>query len=47
MRRLTRGSGRAIWPRRSAGAVALPNHRIGWEKRHNVNAREYGYPVAG
>jgi len=33
-----------VWPGHDYGLTA--NSTIGWEKRHNVNAREYGYYVA-
>lgn len=33
-----------VWPGHDYGPT--PNSTIGWEKRHNVNAREYGYYVA-
>jgi len=33
-----------VWPGHDYGPTA--NSTIGWEKRHNVNAREYGYYVA-
>ena len=32
-----------VWPGHDYGPT--PNSTIGWEKRHNVNAREYGYYV--
>jgi len=32
-----------IWPGHDYGPT--PTSTIGWEKRHNVNAREYGYYV--
>jgi glyoxylase-like metal-dependent hydrolase (beta-lactamase superfamily II) len=32
-----------IWPGHNYGP--MPSSTIGWEKRHNVNAREYGYYV--
>jgi hydroxyacylglutathione hydrolase len=32
-----------IWPGHNYGPT--PTSTIGWEKRHNVNAREYGYYV--
>jgi len=34
-----------VWPGHDYGPT--PNSTIGWEKRNNVNAREYGYYVAG
>ena len=34
-----------VWPGHDYGPT--PNSTIGWEKRHNVNAREYGYYVKG
>ena len=34
-----------VWPGHDYGPT--PNSTIGWEKRHNVNAREYGYYVEG
>jgi len=34
-----------VWPGHDYGPTA--NSTIGWEKRHNVNAREYGYYVKG
>jgi len=34
-----------IWPGHDYGPT--PSSTIGWEKRHNVNAREYGYYVRG
>ncbi len=33
-----------VWPGHHYGPT--PHSTIGWEKRHNVNAREYGYFVA-
>jgi glyoxylase-like metal-dependent hydrolase (beta-lactamase superfamily II) len=33
-----------VWPGHDYGPS--PSSTIGWEKRHNVNAREYGYHVA-
>ena len=33
-----------VWPGHDYGPTA--SSTIGWEKRHNVNAREYGYYVA-
>lgn len=33
-----------VWPGHDYGPT--PNSTIGWEKRHNVNAKEYGYYVA-
>jgi glyoxylase-like metal-dependent hydrolase (beta-lactamase superfamily II) len=33
-----------VWPGHDYGPTA--NSTIGWEKRHNVNAKEYGYYVA-
>ncbi len=33
-----------VWPGHDYGPAA--SSTIGWEKRHNVNAREYGYYVA-
>ena len=33
-----------VWPGHDYGPS--PSSTIGWEKRHNVNAREYGYYVA-
>ncbi|MGD9210042.1 MAG: MBL fold metallo-hydrolase [Desulfobacteraceae bacterium] len=33
-----------IWPGHNYGPT--PHSTIGWEKRHNVNAKEYGYYVA-
>ncbi|RJQ67072.1 MAG: MBL fold metallo-hydrolase [Desulfobacteraceae bacterium] len=33
-----------VWPGHNYGP--MPSSTIGWEKRHNVNAREYGYYVA-
>jgi glyoxylase-like metal-dependent hydrolase (beta-lactamase superfamily II) len=30
-----------VWPGHNYGPA--PNSTIGWEKRHNVNAKEYGY----
>ena len=33
-----------VWPGHDYGPT--PSSTIGWEKRHNVNAREYGYHVA-
>ncbi len=33
-----------IWPGHNYGPT--PNSTIGWEKRNNVNAKEYGYYVA-
>jgi len=33
-----------VWPGHDYGRT--PSSTIGREKRHNVNAREYGYPVA-
>ncbi|MGD9018486.1 MAG: MBL fold metallo-hydrolase [Desulfobacterales bacterium] len=32
-----------VWPGHDYGPT--PSSTIGWEKRHNVNAREYGYLV--
>ena len=32
-----------VWPGHDYGPT--PSSTIGWEKRHNVNAREYGYYV--
>jgi glyoxylase-like metal-dependent hydrolase (beta-lactamase superfamily II) len=32
-----------VWPGHNYGPT--PSSTIGWEKRHNVNAREYGYYV--
>jgi glyoxylase-like metal-dependent hydrolase (beta-lactamase superfamily II) len=34
-----------VWPGHDYGPT--PSSTIGWEKRHNVNAREYGYYVEG
>ncbi len=34
-----------VWPGHDYGPT--PSSTLGWEKRHNVNAREYGYYVAG
>jgi len=34
-----------VWPGHDYGPTT--NSTIGWEKRHNVNAREYGYYVKG
>jgi glyoxylase-like metal-dependent hydrolase (beta-lactamase superfamily II) len=34
-----------VWPGHDYGPT--PSSTIAWEKRHNVNAREYGYFVAG
>jgi glyoxylase-like metal-dependent hydrolase (beta-lactamase superfamily II) len=33
-----------VWPGHNYGPA--PHSTIGWEKRHNVNAKEYGYFVA-
>lgn len=33
-----------VWPGHDYGP--MPSSTIGWEKRHNVNAKEYGYYVA-
>lgn len=33
-----------VWPGHNYGP--MPSSTIGWEKRHNINAREYGYYVA-
>jgi len=33
-----------VWPGHDYGPT--PSSTIGWEKRHNVNAKEYGYYVA-
>jgi glyoxylase-like metal-dependent hydrolase (beta-lactamase superfamily II) len=33
-----------VWPGHNYGPT--PSSTIGWEKRHNVNAKEYGYFVA-
>ena len=33
-----------VWPGHNYGPT--PSSTIGWEKRHNVNAREYGYFIA-
>ena len=33
-----------VWPGHDYGPT--PSSTIGWEKRHNVNAREYGYYVS-
>ncbi|MFO7708938.1 MAG: MBL fold metallo-hydrolase [Desulfobacterales bacterium] len=33
-----------VWPGHDYGPT--PSSTIGWEKRHNVNAREYGYFIA-
>jgi hydroxyacylglutathione hydrolase len=33
-----------VWPGHDYGPA--PSSTIGWEKRHNVNAKEYGYHVA-
>jgi hydroxyacylglutathione hydrolase len=33
-----------VWPGHDYGPT--PSSTIGWEKRHNVNAREYGYYAA-
>ncbi len=33
-----------VWPGHDYGP--MPSSTIGWEKRHNVNAREYGYFVS-
>lgn len=33
-----------VWPGHDYGPT--PSSTLGWEKRHNVNAREYGYHVA-
>jgi glyoxylase-like metal-dependent hydrolase (beta-lactamase superfamily II) len=33
-----------VWPGHDYGPT--PSSTLGWEKRHNVNAREYGYYVA-
>ena len=33
-----------VWPGHDYGPT--PSSTIGWEKRNNVNAREYGYYVA-
>jgi hydroxyacylglutathione hydrolase len=33
-----------VWPGHDYGP--MPSSTLGWEKRHNVNAREYGYYVA-
>jgi hydroxyacylglutathione hydrolase len=30
-----------VWPGHDYGPT--PSSTLGWEKRHNVNAREYGY----
>jgi len=30
-----------VWPGHDYGPT--PSSTIGWEKRHNVNAKEYGY----
>ena len=32
-----------VWPGHNYGPT--PSSTIGWEKRHNVNAREYGYYI--
>lgn len=32
-----------VWPGHDYGP--MPSSTLGWEKRHNVNAREYGYDV--
>lgn len=32
-----------VWPGHDYGPT--PSSTLGWEKRHNVNAREYGYDV--
>ncbi len=32
-----------VWPGHDYGPT--PSSTLGWEKRHNVNAREYGYAV--
>jgi glyoxylase-like metal-dependent hydrolase (beta-lactamase superfamily II) len=32
-----------VWPGHDYGPT--PSSTLGWEKRHNVNAREYGYHV--
>jgi glyoxylase-like metal-dependent hydrolase (beta-lactamase superfamily II) len=34
-----------VWPGHDYGPT--PSSTIGWEKRHNVNAREYGFHVDG
>jgi len=34
-----------VWPGHDYGPT--PSSTIGWEKRNNVNAREYGYYVSG
>ena len=36
--------GTVVWPGHDYGPT--PSSTLGWEKRHNVNAREYGYYVA-
>lgn len=33
-----------VWPGHDYGPT--PSSTLGWEKRHNVNAREYGYYIA-
>ncbi|MGD9366755.1 MAG: MBL fold metallo-hydrolase [Desulfobacteraceae bacterium] len=33
-----------VWPGHDYGP--MPSSTIGWEKRHNVNAKEYGYYVS-
>ena len=33
-----------VWPGHDYGPT--PSSTIGWEKRHNVNAREYGYYIS-
>jgi glyoxylase-like metal-dependent hydrolase (beta-lactamase superfamily II) len=37
------GDHMTVWPGHDYGPT--PSSTIGWEKRHNVNAREYGYYV--
>jgi len=32
-----------VWPGHDYGPT--PSSTLGWEKRHNVNAKEYGYYV--
>jgi hydroxyacylglutathione hydrolase len=32
-----------VWPGHDYGPT--PSSTLGWEKRHNVNAREYGYHI--
>lgn len=34
-----------VWPGHDYGPT--PSSTLGWEKRHNINAKEYGYYVAG